>query len=106
MLDEIEHWNREKEDGISQRREVKARIRAQEEAIIEEERKRHAAEWAKLRVQAEKHAEEMGLPKPTDVPPPPLPEILKKDGSKEKQETDSDEEYKDIDIKRKLKEFK
>ena len=50
MLDEIEHWNKEKEDGISQRREVKARIRAQEEAIIEEERKRHAAEWAKLRV--------------------------------------------------------
>lgn len=43
MLVEIETWNKEKEDGINQRREVKARIRAQEEAIKEEERKRAAA---------------------------------------------------------------
>jgi len=28
MLKEIENWNKEKEDGINQRREVKARIRA------------------------------------------------------------------------------
>lgn len=43
MLVDIETWNKEKEDGINQRREVKARIRAQEEAIKEEERKRAAA---------------------------------------------------------------
>lgn len=70
MLNEIENWNREKEDGINQRREVKARIRAQEEAIREEERKKQAAAYALAKAQAEKHAEEMGLPKP-DFPPPP-----------------------------------
>lgn len=43
MLTDIETWNKEKEDAISQRREVKARIKAQEEAIKEEERKRAAA---------------------------------------------------------------
>jgi hypothetical protein len=43
MLIEIETWNKEKEDGINSRREVKARIKAQEEAIKEEERKRQAA---------------------------------------------------------------
>ena len=45
MLSEIENWNKEKEDGINQRREVKARIRVQEEAIKEEERKKQHAAW-------------------------------------------------------------
>lgn len=40
MLEEIEHWNREKEDGINQRREVKRRIRMQEEMIREEAEKK------------------------------------------------------------------
>lgn len=43
MLVDIETWNKEKEDGITQRRDVKARIKAAEEAIKEEERKRIAA---------------------------------------------------------------
>jgi hypothetical protein len=46
MLNEIENWNKEKEDGINQRREVKSRIRAQEEAIREEEYKKQAAAYA------------------------------------------------------------
>jgi len=45
MLGEIENWNKEKEDGINQRREVKARIRVQEEALKEEERKKQHAAW-------------------------------------------------------------
>jgi hypothetical protein len=43
MLVDIETWNKEKEDGINSRRDVKARIKAQEEAIKEEEKKRIAA---------------------------------------------------------------
>jgi adenylate kinase family enzyme len=106
MLKEIENWNKEKEDGINQRREVKGRIRAQEEAILEEERKRLAAAHALAKAQAEKHAEEMGLPKPVDFPPPVLPDSSLIKSKADKEETDSDDEYKDIDIKRKLKEFK
>lgn len=43
MLHEIENWNKEKEEGIFKRREVKARIRAHEEALKEEERKKQEA---------------------------------------------------------------
>ena len=106
MLKEIENWNKEKEDGINQRREVKGRIRAQEEAILEEERKRLAAAHALAKAQAEKHAEEMGLPKPVDFPPPVLPDSSLIKSKADKEEPDSDDEYKDIDIKKKLKEFK
>lgn len=70
MLGEIENWNKEKEDGINQRREVKARIRVQEEALKEEERKKQHAAWLQAKAAAEKNAEEMGLPKPVDFPPP------------------------------------
>ena len=41
MIDEIIHWNKEMEEGIAKRREVKNRIRAHWEALrAEEERKR------------------------------------------------------------------
>ena len=49
----------------------------------------------------------MGLPKPADVPPPPASvDVTQNSISKDKQDTDSDDEYLDIDIKTNLKEFK
>jgi adenylate kinase len=108
MLQEIETWNKEKEDGITQRREVKARIRAQEEAIKEEERKRAAAS-STLTEKSTKSKKSKAAPEqpPPEEPPaqqPPAEEEKKK--PEEKPETDSDDEYKDIDIKRRIKEFK
>jgi|LauGreDrversion4_2_1035121.scaffolds.fasta_scaffold93200_2 hypothetical protein len=40
MLDEIEHWNHELEEGINSRREVKARIRQHHLALLKEEEER------------------------------------------------------------------
>lgn len=39
LLDEIVHWNQEKEDGIMRRREVSNRMKIQEDKIKEELRK-------------------------------------------------------------------
>ena len=70
MLEEIEHWNKEKEDGINQRREVKRRIRAQEEMIREEAEKKRLAALAKAaKEHAAKLAEE-GIVVPPNAPVP------------------------------------
>ena len=106
MLIEIETWNKEKEDGINSRREVKARIKAQEEAIKEEERKRQAAS-SSLTNQSTKSKK--NLPPPEEQPPVQPPAESNEEEKKkpeEKPETDSDDEYKDIDIKKMIKEFK
>lgn len=48
----------------------------------------------------------MGLPKPAEIPPPVIDDSILNKSKNEKQDTDSDDEYQDIDIKKKLKEFK
>lgn len=40
MIYEIEHWNKEKEEGIAKRKEVKARIKKHLEQLKEEENRR------------------------------------------------------------------
>jgi hypothetical protein len=48
----------------------------------------------------------MGLPKPVDIPPPADPDPSLAKGAGDKQDTDSDDEYQDIEIKKRLKDFK
>jgi adenylate kinase len=79
MIDEIIHWNKEKEEGIMKRREVKARIRQHEEALKEEAAKNGAAGSA-------------DDDRKTIIEP-------------EKPDTDSDIDYADISIKGRLKEY-
>jgi adenylate kinase len=43
MLDDIEHWNKQKEEGIAKRQETRRRIREHEKKLMEEEQRRRAA---------------------------------------------------------------
>ena len=98
MIDDIVNWNKEKEEGIQKRREVKARIRKHEEQLKEEERKRNSA-LSSL----------SGRPGTGDPAEAPKLEHRKILGIDDGPETDSDDEYQNIDIKHKiaayLKEF-
>jgi adenylate kinase len=92
MIDEIIHWNKEMEEGIAKRREVKTRIRLHWEALrAEEERKRSLSGVSKS-------AE--GRPGTSDGSEKPAVII-----EPEKPDTDSDGDYMHIDIKRRLKDF-
>jgi len=95
MLDEIVHWNQEKEDGIVKRREVSRRMKDQEDKIKEEER----------RSKSTLSNQSKTPPKPVETAPAEATTEEVKKVPEPKADTDSDDEYKDIDIKRKLKEF-
>lgn len=110
MLHEIENWNKEKEEGIFKRREVKARIRAHEEALKEEERKKQEAalntSQARPGTSSTAQNPDTSLAM-TDGGEAPAEKVDEKPvPDEEKPDTDSDDEYQTIDIKVILKEFK
>lgn len=95
MIDEIVHWNKEMEEGIAKRREVKNRIRLHWEALkAEQERNRNQSVLSGMSKSAEgKPGASIEAEKSQVIVEP------------EKPDTDSDEDYLHIDIKRRLKEF-
>ena len=95
MIDEIVHWNKDMEEGIAKRREVKNRIRLHWEALkAEQERNRNQTALSGMSKSAEgKPGASVEAEKPQVIVEP------------EKPDTDSDEDYLHIDIKRRLKEF-
>jgi len=102
MINDIEHWNKEKEEGIFKRREVKARIRQHDDQLKEEERL--------IAENALSAALKVG-----DRPATAEGAIAPLEGSTEKKvhlhvqedkpETDSDDDYSNIEIKKQLREF-
>lgn len=90
MIDEIVHWNKDKEEGIKKRREVKARIRNHELAL--------KAEVEAKRAQSALSGPHPGTAEGDKTPPPIVVEADKPD-------TDSDEDYAHIDVKARLKEY-
>jgi adenylate kinase len=93
MIDEIVHWNKEKEEGIAKRREVKNRIRQHEEAIRQEEERKRASTALS------------GASRPGDRPPTAEEVAKQMIIEPEKPDTDSDEDYMHIDIKSSLKDY-
>lgn len=103
MIHDIEHWNKEKEEGIAKRREVKNRIKLHDEQLkAEEERKRAPTSLSATSkttgdrpATAEKSVS--GAAGGEDQPRSNIKE--------EKPDTDSDDDYTHIEIKQRLRDY-
>lgn len=103
MIHEIENWNKEKEEGILKRREVKARIKQQEEQLrLDEERKKAGSALTSQRPGTAASAASV----PPEVKPEEDQQPPKTIVEEEKPDTDSDDEYQEIDIKKRLKDYR
>jgi len=110
MIHEIENWNKEKEEGIIKRREVKARIRSHEESLKEEESRKLNNSALTTTTKGDRPGTSGSLSASLGNADPPNEgdeaKPVEKIIEEEKPDTDSDDEYQDIDIKKKLKDFK